>query len=350
MNCKQCNGVMTIDQNNNLFRCPYCGSVELFNNVSKEELAKAINAVKNENRQMVSQIVKSNRDTLNAVQTGSTIKNTFITIFLTLFLIVVLVFTIFAFDTGYYVAGIISTIQLILVIISFILIFKRTHLGFIFAIISVILALPWFIALGAQNDVMKSQQEKKEWVTSGLGYDLPKTDHNISYISNSDKYFTATINDVTLDEFNDYVDKCKALGYTIDVTSKEGSYIAYNEKDDELKLNWYHDKDLSIWLSKALEYTEFYWPKSGGLQFVPAPESDIISVESISETSARLYVGNVSRTYMIKFIDEVNSAGFTGSYNAENDSYYGEYNDVRLKIQLLRNRIMYFDIYIYKEK
>ena len=202
------------------------------------------------------------------------------------------------------------------------------------------------MALGNTDDTVKDNNSEKEWPTLGMGSDLPHTSKAPRDMYNTDRYMSARIADVDKDFFDDYVKQCQNAGYNIDQVYKERSYIAYNDKDDELELNLFYGTELSITVNKALQFSDFYWPKSGGAQYMPEPTADKVSVSSLSDTSARLYIADVDKAYLIKYIDELKNAGFSGSYDDKEQSYRGKKNNVSLTINLKRGRIMFFDIYI----
>ena len=162
---------------------------------------------------------------------------------------------------------------------------------------------------------------------------------------NTDDYFHARLTGVDKNEFESYINDCKAAGYNLDTYFKDYKFIAYNKNDDELELNYFYDSEINVTIHKALEYTEFYWPKSGGLQEVPAPEADKINVESLSDSSVRLTVGTVTKDYFMKYIEELKEAGFSGSYNDTDKQYYGEKDKVHVRITIKRNSLLYFDVY-----
>ena len=354
MNCKQCGGVMTIDQKNRVFSCPFCGTVEPFDNVSKKELDKAVNEIKKENKKMVDAIVADNRKTLMAAKAEKGAKDTILIVLLTIFLIFVVIMTAYCFDSGYIFAGTISSLQIIFVFVSIFLkaMYRRNGSDKLSIASSVLAGLAaffiivWLVAVGNSSSSAPSRNEEKQWPTLGMGSDLPEPKKSARDLYNSDRYLSARIPDIDKDFFDDYVRQCQAAGYNIDQVYKERTYVAYNDKDDELVLNLFYGTELSITMNKHLEYSEFYWPKSGGVQYLPEPEADKISVDSLSDTSARLYIADVDKSYMVKYIDELKNAGFSGSYDDKEQSYRGKKKNVSLTIELKRGRIMYFDVYI----
>ena len=355
MNCRQCGGIMTVDQNRRVFACPFCGTAEPFDSVSKEELDKAINSIKNENRKMVDRIVEDNRKNMMAAKADNTARDTLSIILLTIFLGAIIIMTAFAFDTGYYLSGVISSVQLVLVVLA--LIFRAVYktnrnprislAATIMTGLAVILVIVWFIGLAATPDDEQNYRDtEKEWPIIGMGSDLPDPEKPASDLYNTDKYMSARIKDVDKTFFEEYVKKCKDAGYNIDPVLDSYTYTAYNDKDDELVLNLFYGSELSITMNKARNFTEFYWPKSGGIQYLPEPKAEKICVEALSDTSARLYVGDVTKAYLLQYIEELKEAGFSGSYDDKNRSYYGKKDEVSVKILLQRDRILYFDTYI----
>ena len=354
MNCKQCGGVMTIDQKNRVFSCPFCGTVEPFDNVSKKELDKAVNEIKKENKKMVDAIVADNRKTLMAAKAEKGAKDTILIVLLTIFLIFVVIMTAYCFDSGYIFAGTISSLQIIFVFVSIFLkaMYRRNGSDKLSIASSVLAGLAgffiivWLVAVGNSSSSAPSRNEEKQWPTLGMGSDLPEPDKPCYDLYNTDKYLSARIDDVDKTFFENYVKKCKEAGYNIDGVLDSFTYTAYNKNDDKLELNLFYGNELSITMNKALQFTEFYWPKSGGSQYLPEPKADKVCIESLNDYSAKLYIADVDKSYMIKYIDELKTAGFPGSYDDKNEKFRSNKDNVSVDIELQRGRIMYFDIFI----
>lgn len=85
-----------------------------------------------------------------------------------------------------------------------------------------------------------------QWSDTGLGKKVPKPDAKVVEKGTDDEgLFTFDAFGLSLEQFNAYVEECKTLGYTVDVSSHEGSYTAddaegynvylyYEENDDVL--------------------------------------------------------------------------------------------------------------------
>ena len=355
MNCKQCGGVMTIDQDKRLFVCPYCGTVEPFDKVSKKDLDKAVNEIKQTNKQMVDKIVADNKKTLMAAKAENTGKDIIIIVLLTIFLIIAVIMTAYCFDTGYYFPGIISTLQIVFVFGAIVLRSrakvngnaKMSLASSVLAGLAILFIIVWLIGLGTAEDNKSGKYDtEKAWPTLGMGSDLPEPDKPCYDLYNTDKYLSARIDDVDKTFFENYVKKCKEAGYDVDGVLDSYTYTAYNKNDDKLELNLFYGTELSITMNKALQFTEFYWPKSGGAQYLPEPKADKVCIESLNDYSAKLYIADVDKSYMIKYIDELKTAGFPGSYDDKNEKFRSKKDNVSVDIELQRGRIMYFDIYI----
>ena len=183
----------------------------------------------------------------------------------------------------------------------------------------------WLIGLGTAEDNKAGKYDtEKSWPTLGMGSDLPEPDKPCYDLYNTDKYLSARIDDVDKTFFENYVKKCKEAGYNIDGVLDSFTYTAYNKNDDKLELNLFYGTELSITMNKALQFTEFYWPKSGGAQYLPEPKADKVCIESLNDYTA----------------------GFPGSYDDKNEKFRSNKDNVSVDIELQRGRIMYFDIYI----
>jgi len=352
MTCKQCGGIMAVDKERELFICPFCGTIEPFDSLSKEELQEMLDDALSDVRADTRQI----KETLKGNQTDSSIKYALSLVFFSIAALVFIIFACYGFDSGSYMLGTVSLLQFACIL--FAIIFKvagksqnKPKLSIVSSILAGItlsLVIVWFIALMIETPSSKNRRDNKEpdpWPTIGMGSDLPEPEQTTKDVYNTDKYFHARLLDTDKAGFEDYIKACKKAGYDIDAVFKDYKYIAYNENGDELELSFYYDSEVNVTLEKALEFTDFYWPRSGGLQDVPAPEADKINVESLSNSSVRLTVGTVTKDYFMQYIEELKEAGFTGNYDDNENQYYGEKGNYHVRITLKRGNLLYFDAY-----
>lgn len=76
-----------------------------------------------------------------------------------------------------------------------------------------------------------------EWPTTGLGAILPVPKSNLGDISwNNSTTFIVHLGNTTIDDFNEYVKSCEAIGFTNDYSKGDESFTAYNEQGYKLHL------------------------------------------------------------------------------------------------------------------
>ena len=87
-----------------------------------------------------------------------------------------------------------------------------------------------------------------QWSQTDLGNKIPKPDVKMIEAGRDDESdFTFDAYGLSLDQFNDYVEKCKELGYTVEPKSFEGFYSADNAKGYNVRLS-YHENDYSMYV------------------------------------------------------------------------------------------------------
>lgn len=371
MNCKNCNAVMRPDHERKVFVCPYCESTEPFAGVSKDEiqgmLHDAIHDVKMESLKEAKQTLQMEAERGGDTRsTGQKVKDAILMTFqigACLFL-ALLALGIFVGDR-YYTAGIITLAQLLLVIIGIILKIKswnggekkekyRKHSKRCHAA-AAILVVAWLVALSFSEsspiDIGVGGRHYS-WPNQGLGSDLPAPEGQLSYTFSSATSFQADVEGVSAEAFLAYVQECKDCGFDIDVTADDKSYQAYNEQDDHIKISFrdYSKKtSMSVQVDKGIVMETFYWP-NGFAEGYPVPEAEKCYVKTLrtdsSSSSLEIYVGDVTRQQFMDYVSKCMDAGYEGSYYEGTDSFYGRKSEnSNIKVEFLRGRIMYIDIW-----
>lgn len=90
----------------------------------------------------------------------------------------------------------------------------------------------------------ENTEEAYYWTTSELGTKIPKPDVKVvkKCIDNEDSFGFEAYG-LSLDQFNEYVDKCKQLGFTVDESSYEGYYSADDKDGYNVYLSYKEDDD-----------------------------------------------------------------------------------------------------------
>lgn len=81
--------------------------------------------------------------------------------------------------------------------------------------------------------------EAYQWSTTTLGDHIPKPDVQVVEVGQDDEMiFMFDAYGMSLEQFNAYVEECKAQGYTIDASNFEGFYTADNDEMYNVYLNY----------------------------------------------------------------------------------------------------------------
>jgi len=93
-----------------------------------------------------------------------------------------------------------------------------------------------------------------QWSKTDLGNKIPKPEVKVVKGGRDDEsIFMFDAYGMSLEEFDAYVEECKALGYTVDASSSEGLYSADNAEGYNVYLYYENDNDLLSGTVKAPE-------------------------------------------------------------------------------------------------
>lgn len=184
----------------------------------------------------------------------------------------------------------------------------------------------WFIAilvvlvLAGIGYYRKYYANKFNWNDLVLSHVLPEPNSTFGEISvNSSKYLIIDIYKTTKQEFNEYVESCKTMGFVIEKESGNYSYNAYNKEGYKLSLWYYEDvKEMNIHLDAPMEMENLYWPNREIVNYLPVPKSNIGKIVTESADYFSVYVSNMSKEDYSAYIDECYQKGFTIDYHQGN--------------------------------
>ena len=208
-------------------------------------------------------------------------------------------------------------------------------------VLSVILALFMLLSLTACGG------ETIVWDDIILGDKLPKPPANKGEIhTNAADDLWIDINDLSDKQFNDYVEACKEMGFTVDAEANSSSYNAYNAEGYKLSLGHYgSDADMSIQLDAPMEMTTISWPTSIAGQLLPTPKSTTGKFSYEYEDNFFVYVGNTTRDDYAEYVAACSEKGFHVDYNKGDDYYYADNSEGwHISVCYKGNNIMTIDI------
>ncbi|MDM8300214.1 DUF6591 domain-containing protein [Collinsella tanakaei] len=188
----------------------------------------------------------------------------------------------------------------------------------------VLLAMIAFFAL---SSCMGEKKETAEWPTDGLAAKLPSPVGAVESVDMDDESLRATFRDCSDELFNEYVDACKEMGYTVDADGTASlSYDAYSDEGYSLRLSHYgsDDGDIQVYLDAPMEMSAITWPTGGAGSLAPVPSSTTGSISSDSSTFFYAYVGDTSIDEYNAYVDTCADAGFTVDYDRNETSYFAD--------------------------
>lgn len=167
----------------------------------------------------------------------------------------------------------------------------------------------------------KGKGEKIEWSKIELRDQLPEPPSNRGTLfENSDEEFWVSLDGVSDDQYNDYLDACVDKGFTVDADKSSYSYKAYNA--DGYSLDMSHIGDgLSITLKAPMNFGSITWPSSTVGNMLPAPKSTTGKFSYEHDDSFFVYVGETSKADYDRYVADCSANGFNIDYD-KGDTYY----------------------------
>lgn len=167
----------------------------------------------------------------------------------------------------------------------------------------------------------KGKGEKIEWSKIELRDQLPEPPSNRGTLfENSDEEFWVSLDGVSDDQYNDYLDACVDKGFTVDADKSSYSYKAYNA--DGYSLDMSHIGDgLSITLKAPMKFGSITWPSSTVGNMLPAPKSTTGKFSYEHDDSFFVYVSETSKADYDQYVADCSANGFNIDYD-KGDTYY----------------------------
>ena len=167
----------------------------------------------------------------------------------------------------------------------------------------------------------KGKGEKIEWSKIELRDQLPEPPSNRGTLfENSDEEFWVSLDGVSDDQYNDYLDACVDKGFSVDADKSSYSYKAYNA--DGYSLDMSHIGDgLSITLKAPMNFGSITWPSSTVGNMLPAPKSTTGKFSYEHDDSFFVYVGETSKADYDQYVADCSANGFNIDYD-KGDTYY----------------------------
>lgn len=203
-------------------------------------------------------------------------------------------------------------------------------------------------AIAVTVSVSGNKSEKIKWDDMILSEQLPEPPKKNGKINdNTAEALSVEIYKISDKQFNNYVEACKAKGFTVDSESDySSSYDAYNAAGYKLSLGYYGSRDqMEIELEKPIEMSAITWPTSKAGKQLPAPKSTTGKFSYENDDGFSVYIGNTSKDDYNSYVKACSDKGFTVNYNKD-DNFYDADNNAgwHVSIKYEGNNIMSIDI------
>lgn len=345
LKCKSCGAQLKMSENQELLYCEFCGSKVLIDDEATEESRlhrvklkskKELDEHNLEYKKKVDSYIEDKK--YNNTKTDGAIK-----IFSIVFAVMALVFMFVSIDEHAWISAVMAFLQIVAFGYTFLLclnilkeVSKNTYK--VAFTIGCCLIFPLLMF----NDVTYEFHGQIDWPNSNIANAIPKYGDNIKgEISfNYDDSLSIYIDNVSKNDYLDYLQKCKDAGYTID--AKESfEYEAYNDDGYKLELYYYSSaKELSIDIEAPMKFVKISWPINELSQDLPNIPSDMGNIDINYEKHIVVYLDNINEDDFNDYIEECQSMGYREKFEKKNNYFSAYKGNKRLTLNFIRNRIM----------
>lgn len=327
--CSNCGGQMNINTMEEKVECPYCGTNFIVSQLLEESDEVKIEKIKlNSQREIEQEKLKheaeQNRNQEEKESIEKFKKSKFSKVLLVFFAVSVLYF----FICNGFLTKVLTLVQAGSFIGAWLMgskIIKEPMKGLhtIIAILAFVLIIPIItIDDGSSN----TKAEKIVWNDIEMHEIIPqpKSDKG-KIIFNSQDRLSIDVNNLSKEDYSEYIEECKVKGFTVESEKENNSYDAFNNEGYKLRLYYYESKkELDINLEAPIQMKENAWVSTPLSKLIPEPQSKFGKVDSNSEKYFVYLVGNTSKDDFSIYSNSVLNAGFSKDYKSEDEYFYGQ--------------------------
>ncbi len=323
LKCANCGGHLEVDNDNDIAKCPFCGTYKLLvenDEVVRERIInKTLQDVASEKIQ-ADREVELTRLKLQAQEEMEKrlgkIRRSPLTVIVALLTIGSLFAAIDTFLSDYWISAGIMVFQTLLFFISWLMRMSlikgaRIHLHTLASMVAILLIIPFIMFIG----VLHRSYDKYVWPQNNLTAMLPKPKSEYGEIvKDIADQLIIKVGKVKDDDYNSYVEECIASGFSLRIERSEyeyRSFKAYDESGAELELIFFpHLNEMQISIMSFKEFYELTWPERGLFALLPEPEATMGIINTEDEDSINVLIADTPVTEFNKYVDACIEAGF----------------------------------------
>lgn len=182
------------------------------------------------------------------------------------------------------------------------------------------------LALGVLASVTANKKEKIDWsgiVLKEVIPEFPSKQGDI--LVNSDEELWASLDRITDEQYNKYLNQCMEQGFTVDTKKSSYSYDAFNSDGYSLNLSHIGDS-LTITVKAPMKFGTISWPTGTAGYLLPEPSSTIGKFSYEHDTNFCVYVGDTGKEEYDEYVTDCSDYGFDIDYD-KGENYYRAYNE-----------------------
>lgn len=170
---------------------------------------------------------------------------------------------------------------------------------------------------------MKSLNASFEWPTSGIALQVPESPSNRGEITfNDDKNFWIEVRGINQQQYEEYIEACKGMGFTVESEKNSISYKAFNGEGYHISLiHSNSDTDLTIRVEAPEPMGNIQWPSSDIAKRLPIPKSSYGRIYWEADYGFAIYLGNTTTEDFREYSEACYNAGFSVNYK-KGDTYF----------------------------
>lgn len=190
----------------------------------------------------------------------------------------------------------------------------------------------WFLCiviilvLGVVASVTANKKEKTDWSAVILKEAIPQFPSNHgSILINSEDELCVSLEKVTDEQYNKYLNQCMEQGFIVDTKKSTYSYDAFDSEGYSLNLT-HIDDNLTITVKAPMKLGTITWPIGTAGDLLPEPSSTTGKFNYEHDTNFSVYVGDTSKEEYDEYVADCSDYGFDVDYD-KGENYYRAYNE-----------------------
>ena len=358
--CRGCGSVMDVAEGGSVLVCPSCGSRELVvddRDVAVEKIRESSRRAETQARTAVemgrqelrrTELKQSEeRDRLDREERGAREYRKGCLYKVTIvFVIVFALFCMFSFMLGYVLGGAILVIQVVLLVLSLLMgsraVFaKHGRLYVIPAVAAILLTgLSFSACLGIPTAGRQVEEETPiVWSDLVMGDQIPQVEETHGDVwQNTKSSLWVDVEISGPQQYYDYVEQCKSMGYDAVSEETDSTFTAYNDAGAMLSIQYwdFSQDEMKIELTAGIEMSQIELPDSALAERLPQLPSNQGVITTDTESQLVLSVGGVDSAQFDAYVESCEERGFAVD-QSEGDGAFSAFDDEGYELSLTYN-------------